>query len=194
MPSARSIGRTWSGSCGNRSWRRHRHIEIPPAAGVLRKAPGAQLVSGKPEAIPEREPAALEEDLPVGITYGAGFEGNPPERAASTPAHAPAQPRLAMLMPPRDVFFGHLLENGRADRQPLAARAVEIALKLMCADETVLPPQHLQGEIVAVVPHEIHRAGHLREHSGVLVLEAQSKDSDRSLAVPHTVQMYRLTR
>lgn len=165
------------------------HSKTFPASRA--SAAGAQLVGGKPETVPEREPATLEKDLPVGISDGTGFKGNPPERAASTTAYAPAQLGLAMLMPTRHVLFGHLLENGRANRQPLAARPVEIPLKLMRPDEPVLPPQHLQGEIVAVIPHEIHRARHLREHLGMLVPDAESEDPDWSLAAAHTVQIYR---
>ncbi len=48
--------------------------ESPPlpqaaAASILGNAPGAQLESAKPIAVPEREPATLEEDLPVRVAH-----------------------------------------------------------------------------------------------------------------------------
>ncbi len=91
-----------------------------------------------------------------------------------------------MLTPTRHVLFGHLLEHGRADRESLAARSVEIALQLLCADEAVLPPQHLQREIIAVVPYEIHGTGHLGQPPAVLILDTQSKDADWGLTTRHT--------
>src|SRR5919109_1143966 len=169
---------------------RHRHVQIPTAASVLRKAPRAQLIGREPIAIPEREPAALDEHLAVRIAKRPGLERDPPQAPPRPAARAPTKPALVALRPARHILLGDLLKRDRADREPLATRAVQVALQFVRADEAAFPLKDFHRELVAVIPDEVHRAGHLEEHARVLVFDPKAQDANRLVAALHTVQIY----
>jgi hypothetical protein len=171
----------------------HCHVQIPPAAGVLREAPAAQCVRRKAVAVPKREPSALEEYLPVLVPSGAGFERDPSEGAAGTATHAPAQLRFTVLRASCHILLGDLLAHDRPDTHSRAACPLEVSLQFVGTDEAVLAPQHLHRQIVAVVPDQIGRARHLRQHLPVLVLDSQPQHANGSPATFHTVQIYSIS-
>jgi hypothetical protein len=178
---------------------RHTDIQIPAPAAVFTKTTRSKFKVTETVAVPERQPASREVDLPASIADGSDLKGNPTERAARTAALALGQPNFLMLPASPRVFFRDLRNRlNRKMQGTLTARsAFEKGPEIKSRQETPLALEHFDRQFVTVIERRVDLARQAAKPLSVLVLHPQAKDPNGATSRaghPYSIpKFYRIT-
>ena len=156
----------------------HADIQIPASPTVFAEVTGTQIKSAQAKAVPQREPASCEIDLPCVVAKRSDLEGNPAQRASGTAALAPGQTNLSMLAASPGIFLRDLLHglNGNIQSTIAARHPLEEGPEIKPGQKAPFALIHFDGQFVAVIKERVDFACQPREPRSVLVLHPQAQD------------------
>lgn len=113
--------------------------------------------------------------LTVAVLDGGRLERNPSQRPLRPTGDAPAQLGLLELAAARAVFLRDGLHGLRMQAQALFGCAFGVLRHVVGRHEFTRSAEHLQGQVLGVVPHHVDLPALRQKVRSVLVLDPQAQ-------------------